>query len=75
MSKFGKKGFKKVITYVSSHDSQPSDYLNLPVIKDGKAIGVVSEAVFENWVGIKLTLTIWVDLEFMDGKPSAIVFG
>lgn len=75
MSEFGKKGFKYITVFVSSQNCEPSDYLNLPVIKDGKPIGVVTEAVFENWVGIKLTLTVWVDLEFMNDKPSAIVFG
>lgn len=73
-----KKGFRKVEVFVSNADADMEDYLNLPVIKDGKAIGVVSEVDFENWIGYKLTLTIWVDIELtIDGdgiKPSAIVF-
>lgn len=71
---FGKKGFRHLTMYVSAYNTEPSDYISLPVIRDGKAIGVVTDAVYENWTGIKLTLTVWVDLEFMNDKPNAIIF-
>lgn len=72
-----KKGFRKIEMFVSDHETDMRDYLHLPVVKDGVAIGVVSEVAFEDWVGIKLTLTIWVDIEWevYSKKPTAIIFG
>lgn len=69
-----KKGFKQVTVYVSNVGVTPEDYLHLPVIKGGEPIGVVSHAVLEDAKGIKLTLTLWVKVQYKDDKPCAIIW-
>jgi hypothetical protein len=48
------------------------EYINLPVIKDNVAIGVITYAE-ELEYGYELTMTLWNMLEITDDKPSAIV--
>ena len=53
----------------------PEDYVNLPVTKDGKAIGVITEVTPRDGY-YTLTAALWqnVGVELMDGKPSTITF-
>jgi hypothetical protein len=53
----------------------PEDYVNLPVTKDGKAIGVITEVTPRDGY-YTLTATLWqnVDVELFNGKPSVISF-
>lgn len=52
------------------------DYINLPIIRDEKAIGVITECI-DNGNGYTLTIALWqeIGLETNNRVPSAIVFG
>lgn len=48
------------------------DYLHLPLIKNGNAVGTISKAV-EVDGAYELTVTRFVKVELTDGAPSAII--
>lgn len=64
-------GYRTMKTYVSILGS-PEDYLNLPVVKNGNAIGVIT-GVKEIEGKYELTLVVYTKFEFMDGKVSAVI--
>lgn len=48
------------------------DYIHLPVIRNEKHIGVVTEArETDNWY--ELSITVFAKLEMSNGEPSAII--
>lgn len=51
------------------------DYINLPIVKDGRAIGVVTSAVEESYQYL-LKITLWQDVgvDILKGVPSAVTF-
>ncbi|AYP68337.1 hypothetical protein PQE75_gp142 [Bacillus phage vB_BcoS-136] len=60
-------------TYVAKF-GKSEDYINLPLIHEGKAIGVIMKAkeledVFE------LEVAVWnrIGMQFIDNKPSALL--
>ncbi|UUV46027.1 hypothetical protein [Bacillus phage vB_BanS-Thrax1] len=55
---------------------KPEDYIHIPLVRDGKALGVVMSVV-EKEDMYELTAKLWttMDLEIVDNAPSAIVFG
>jgi len=69
---------KSVVTVIMTvrKVGKPEDYFHLPLVRDGKAIGVVIGAV-EQEDTYKLEAKLWTntDLEIVDNAPSAIVFG
>lgn len=65
------RGHEKVKTYMSKI-GKPEDYIHLPVIKDGKAVGIVVNATEEDERYV-LDCLMYVGLELINEKPSAIV--
>lgn len=54
---------------------KPTDYVNLPIVKGDKAIGVITDAIKEN-DKYALAITLWQDvgLELLNGVPNAVTF-
>ena len=69
---------KSVVTVIMTvrNVGKPEDYIHIPLVRDGKALGVVMSAV-EKEDMYELTAKLWTntDLEIVDNVPSAIVFG
>lgn len=61
---------QKILVSKSLADNE-MDFVNLPIIKGNKAVGVITDSV-EKEDGYELTGIVWVRVESIDNKPVAL---